>query len=144
MKNLNNTHFDKYVELFNSNGKDAAIEYITQECKTDYLAFQRIMRNKSSYVYDRSTKKYRARNNEDQFMSLEELSTTKAASTKKEITANANRDKVIFDTILIGLMKDRLTEIAKYILFEQSSKEIHIDSERLQRDGYTLTVNALD
>lgn len=77
-------------------------------------------------------------------MSLEELSTTKAASTKKEITANANRDKVIFDTILIGLMKDRLTEIAKYILFEQSSKEIHIDSERLQRDGYTLTVNALD
>ncbi|WP_040412181.1 hypothetical protein [Desulfosporosinus sp. OT] len=141
MKNLANTHFDQYVELFNSQGKVAAIEYITQECNMDYLAFQRKLRSKSNYVYDRGAKKYRVRDNEDQFMSLEELCTTKVTSTKMEIKANANRDKLIFDTIVIDLMKDRLSEIAKYIVFEQSSKEIHINSERLQRDGYTLTIN---
>jgi len=141
MKNLNNTHFDQYVELFNSQGKEAAIEYVVQECNTDYLAFQRKLRNKSNYVYDRRAKKYRVPNNEDQFMSLEELCTTTAASKKKEITTDSNRDKVLFDTIIIDLMKDRLTEIAKYIVFEQSSREIHIDSERLQQDGYTLTIN---
>lgn len=141
MKNLTNTHFDQYVELFNSQGKGAAIEYITQECNMDYLAFQRKLRNKSNYIYDRGAKKYRVRDNEDQFMSLDELCTTKVTSTKMEIKANANRDKLVFDTIVIDLMKDRLTEIAKYIIFEQSSKEIHINSERLQRDGYTLTIN---
>lgn len=105
----------------------------------DYLAFQRKLRNKSNYVYDRGAKKYRVRDNEDQFMSLEELCTTKEASTKRTITVKANPDTVLFDAIIIDLMKDRLTEIAKYIVFEQSSKEIHIDSESLQRDGYTLT-----
>lgn len=41
-------------------------------------------------------------------MSLEELCTTRVASTKREITTNSNQDKVIFDTIVIDLMKDRL------------------------------------
>jgi hypothetical protein len=141
MKNLNNTHFDQYVELFNSQGKVAAIEYITQECDMNYLAFQRKLRSKSNYVYDRRTKKYRVRGNEAQFLTLEELCTLKATPINKGNTANSNRDKVIFDTIIIDLMKDRLTEISKYIFFEQSSKEIRIDSERLQRDGYTLTMN---
>jgi hypothetical protein len=141
MKNLTNTHFDQYVELYNSQGKGAAIKYITQECNMNYLAFQRKLRNNSNYVYYRSAKKYRVQSNEDQFMSLEELCTTKVASTKKEIKANGNRDKLIFDTIVIDLMKDRLSEIGKYIIFEQSSKEIQINSERLQRDGYTLTIN---
>jgi len=59
---------------------------------------------------------------------------------QNELAVKANPDKVLFDTIVMDLMKDRLTEIAKYIVFEQSLKEIHIDSERLQRDGYTLTV----
>lgn len=141
MTNINDAQFDKYVELFNSQGKDAALEYISQECNIDHLAFKRKLRSKSNYVYDRHAKKYRVRNNEDQFMSLDELCTTKTTSMRKAITENPNRDKVIFDTLIIDLMKDRLTEISKYIVFEQSSKEIRIDSERLQRDGYTLTIN---
>ncbi|WP_088187854.1 hypothetical protein, partial [Desulfosporosinus sp. FKA] len=129
------------VELFNSQGKGVAIEYITQECNMNYLAFQRKLRNNSNYVYDRSAKKYRVQNNEDQFMSLEELCATKVTPINKKINVKSNSANLIFDTIIIDLMKDRLTEIAKYIVFEQSSKTIHIDSESLQRDGYTLTVH---
>lgn len=141
MKHLNNTHFDQYVEIFNSQGKPAAIEYITHEHNMDHLAFQRKLRIKSNYVYDRGAKKYRVRDNETPFMSLEELCSTKSTPIKKEIAISSTRDIAIFDTVVIDLMKDRLTEISKYILFEQSLKEIHIDSERLQRDGYTLTIN---
>jgi len=141
MNHLNNTHFDHYVEIFNSQGKAAAIDYITQEHNMDHLAFQRKLRLKSNYVYDRGAKKYRVRDNETPFMSLEELCTTKSTPIKKEIAISSTRNIAIFDTVVIDLMKDRLTEIAKYILFEQSLKEIHIDSERLQRDGYTLTIN---
>ena len=140
MKHLNDAHFDQYVEIFNSRGKAAAIEYITQDYNMDYQAFQRKLRLKSNYVYDRGTKKYRVRDNETPFMSLEELCATQSTPIKKEISISSTRDIAIFDTVVIELMKDRLTEIAKYILFEQSLKEIHIDSERLQRDGYTLTM----
>lgn len=141
MKLLNNAHFDQYVEIFNSQGKAAAIDYITREYKMDHSAFQRKLRIKSNYVYDRGAKKYRVRDNETPFMSLEELCANKSTPTKKEIAISSTRGIAIFDTIVIDLMKDRLTEMAKYILFEQSLKEIYIDSERLQRDGYTLTIN---
>ena len=140
MNHLNNTHFDRYVEIFNSQGKAAAIEYITQEYNLDSQAFQRKLRLKSNYVYDRQAKKYRVRDSETPFMSLEELCSTKSTPIKKEIAISSTRNIAIFETVVIDLMKDRLTEIAKYILFEQSLKEIHIDSERLQRDGYTLTM----
>jgi len=141
MKNLNNTDIDRYVEIYNSQGKDSAIEYITRECQTNYLAFQRKMRKTSNYVYDRCTKKFRVQINEDQFMSLDELCAPKNAMVTKHSTTNPKKDRAIYDEIIIDLMKDRLTEIAKYILFEQSSREIHIKTDRLKQDGYTLVMN---
>jgi len=140
MDKLNLTHFDQFVEIYNSQGKDAAIEYVAQKCNMDYVLFQRNMRKQSTYVYDRSTKKFKVQDNENQFMSLEELCNTKPVSTKKDSISNNNWGKIYFDKIVVDLMKDRLSEISKYIFFEQSSKEIQIDSKSLQRDGYTLSI----
>lgn len=85
MNHLNNVDFDHYVEIFNSRGKATASDYIAQEYNMDYQAFQRKLRIKSNYVYDRGAKKYRVRDNETPFMSLEELCSTKSTPIKKEV-----------------------------------------------------------
>ena len=143
MHKLTNTHFDRYVEIYNSQGKEAAHEYVTQECNANYFSFQRILKNKSNYVYDRSTKSYRERSSEDQFMSLEELCATNPTTSvpiQRELCTKSDHNKIIYDSIIVDLMKDRLTEIAKYMLFEQGSREVRIDSKRLKQDGYTLII----
>jgi hypothetical protein len=139
-KSLNCSNFDRYVELYNTQGRDAALSYVSEECKMDYAVFQRKMRNESQYIFNRSTRMFEEHGEETHFMSLEELCSIKTAVVQPVPTPISVAGKTSFDEIVIDLMRDRITEMSKYIKFDQSAKQVIVDVKGLKESGYRLSV----
>lgn len=138
--NLKPSDYDQYVETYNTKGREAAYAYATLDCNMDFAAFKRKMRNETKYVYIRSEKRYEKHNEESQFMSLEDLCSKKNPKVKLSTSPISVERKTSFDEIVIDLMRDRLTEISKYIKFDQSTKQCIIYSKGLNENGYELTI----
>lgn len=137
---LKHSNFDQYVEIYNTQSREAAFDYVTQDCNMDFPAFQRKMRSETQYIYNRSSKKFEERSEEAQFMSLDDLCTKKLQTVKKDPPPTEGTNKPSFDEIVIDLMRDRLTELSKYIRFDQSAKQVIVDSKGLSESGYRLSV----
>lgn len=137
---LKPSDYDQYVEIYNTKSREAAFIYATQDCNMKFPAFQRKMRNETKYVYNRSEKRFEERNEESQFMSLEDLCSKKLPTVKLDPSHIPVTSKISFDDIVIDLMRDRLTAVSKYIKFDQSAKQCIINAKGLNENGYSLTV----
>ena len=137
---LNCTNYDKYIEIYNDQGSKAAKNYVANNCGIDYAVFQRKMRNETSYVFNRSTRKFTEQSEDAQFMSLEDLCKTKNAVANTNPVSSALGNSGSFDELVIDLMRDRLTEMHRFIRFDQSSKQIVINSKMIKDSGYFLSI----
>lgn len=137
---LNRSNYDKYIEIYNQQGRVAGKNYVINECGTDYATFQRRMRKESPYTFNRSTRKFEEQGSEGQFMSLEDLCKAKnsAANEKSVPLTTVTRD--VFDELVVSLMRDRLIEMHYFIRFEQHSKQIVVNSKMIKDSGYFLTI----
>jgi hypothetical protein len=137
---LNISNFKQYAEIYNTQGREAALGYVTRNCNVGFAAFRTKMRSETRYIYNRSNKKIEERSEETQFISLDDLCTKKPTEVKQESQPAAISIKTSFDEIVIDLMRDRLTELSKYIRFDQSAKQVIVDSKGLNEGGYRLSV----
>ena len=137
---LNCTNYDKYIEIYNDQGCQAAKNYVANDCGMNYAVFQRKMRNETSYVFNRSTRKFTEQSEDAQFMSLEDLCKTKNAVANMEPISSPPDNSGGFDELVIDLMRDRLTEVHRFIRFNQSSRQIIINSKLIKDSGYFLSI----
>lgn len=136
---VDKVHYDKYVEIYNDQGTQAAKEYVTMLCNMDINQFQRKMRRETDYIFNKSIKRYdKGAVQAEPFMSLEELcSNTRALSTTKEIPHNGHA----FDDLVFELMRDRLIELQKFIRIDQGAKQVVVDKRLAKDQGYMLTIS---
>lgn len=131
-------NYDNYVEIYNKQGRQAAQEYVINECSLDYAAFQRKMRSETAYTFNRSTKKFEIKSDESHFMSLDELCGTKSSNSNTENQALSRNTEV--DDLIIELIRDRITELHRFIRLDKSSNQIFIYSKAIKDNGYSLSV----
>ena len=136
---INSDFYDKYVEIYNDQGTSAAHDYVVNDCRVKYDLFQRKMRRDTDYVFNKSIKKYEKSTTNEQFMSLEDLCSTKKPESKSHTITDTGDHN--FDHLIIELMRDRLIELQKFIRFEQSSKQIFVNSKIIKECGYVLKVS---
>lgn len=137
---LNYTNYDMYVEIYNNQGREAAKDYVTNKCKMDLAVFQRKMRNETSYVFNRSTKKFEEQSADAQFMSLEDLCKTKSVPVNVKPVSSPIPSSGGFDELVVDLMRDKLIELHRFIRLDQYSKQLVVNSKLIKDCGYFLTI----
>lgn len=139
--------FDKIVEIFNNEGKEAAKEYVKNTYNCSYPNVQRRIKEEGNYRFNRQKRKYEPIDESVvEFMTLEELY-------KEEIETIeiSNEDSPsfgltphlddMFKDIVSNLMKDKIQEISKYIRLEQSTKLVLISLKKLEQNGYKIILD---
>lgn len=141
--------FRAFVEVFNSQGKARAQEYVQEKYQISYPSFVKHLRNGSDYHYSFSTKKYELKQEEtnEPFLSMEELENKKIDHVKEPEKGFPSRhigSEAPFShndqSMLLHLLKDNMQEINKYICLEQSSKKIIIDLKKVEYAGYQIII----
>ncbi|GAA0761850.1 hypothetical protein [Clostridium sartagoforme] len=135
--------YEKFIHIFNNEGKKAAKEFVANTTSINYDYFVRLLKKYTNYVYNRTFKRYELSADESStFMSMDDLiNKGKDDATK---VAESFPEKVYYkDPIAelnIDILQDRLIEISKYIKISQSTKSIEINMGRLRESGYDLSV----
>lgn len=137
---LSRANYDRYVELYNQSGREAAKDYVVNECQVDYAIFQRKMRSETSYVFSRSTRRFEEQSADCQFMSLDDLCKTRSATVNAKSSPLATINSGTFDELVVDLMRDRLVEMHRFIRLDQGSKQIVVHSKLIKESGYFLTI----
>lgn len=142
-----NIDFERIVDLFNTNGKKAAMEFTQSEYNIPYAYLQRKIKEETNYFFNRRSRKYEFKTDNSPFMSLDELYQDKAktSSISKEdrslVDLDPHLENNIFKDIVVGLMKDKIQEINKYVHIEQSTKLAFINLKKLEENGYKVIVD---
>jgi|GEM_PF-758695 len=140
--------FSAFVQVFNTQGKTRAQEYVQEKYQISYPSFVKHLRNGSDYYYSFSTKKYELRElKNDPFLSMEELENKKIDHVKEQeegFPSHHTGSEASFPQndhgMLLHLLKDNMQEINKYICLEQSSKKIIIDLKKVEYEGYRIII----
>ncbi len=134
----------KIVNIFNTEGKKAAVEFSEKEYGRKYSAILRKIRIGNDYFYNRNTRKYEIKEEQiAEFMTLEELcqekpeGANKASEDMPDFDLNSTENSV-FKDIIVNLMKDKMQEMSKYIHLEQSTKLVLISMKKLEVNGYKV------
>lgn len=131
--------FDKVVSIANTEGWQAASEFVAKEYGLGYQNFKRLLRLKGTYTYNKKIKKYEVvTTKKDPFMSIEEMSQTKSVPHAGTQVGKVKLVPQSFDDLMSKLIKDRLLEISKFLELEQSTKRLKINMSYLKKDGYTV------
>ena len=140
--------FEKIIQIFNNEGKEAAKEHVETTYNTSYPNIQRRFKEETNYYYNRNTKKYEPlEESEKQFMTLKELYTQKIETSiktredKPNLGLHSPLDEDIFKNVVVNLMKDKIQEISKYIHLEQSTKLAVISLKKLEQNGYKVILD---
>lgn len=136
-----NLEFDKFVQVFNIEGKIAAREFVTNNTNIKYNYFVKLLRKHTKYIYNRILKKYEISNDDlDTFLSMDDLinKSTEDATTHVASVPEKIYYKDPIDVLHMDMFQDRLTELSKYITINQSAKSIKIDLQCLR--GYKIEV----
>ncbi len=139
--------FDQLVKIFNENGKEAAEEFVATEYNSSYPFIQRKLRKESNYFFNKRTRKYEIKTNDQaHFMTIEELCQEKAKAndyvekqSPQMDSANLANDN--FKSLMLYLMKDKMQELNKYIYLEQSTNQVIINLKKLKANGYNVVIN---
>lgn len=141
MKNdLNNTNFNKFIDIYNKQGRRAAQSYVADECNINYGTFLGKLRSGTSYIFNRGKKRYEEKGADSQFMSLEDLCSKKSAIDNVRPASTISVNSGGFDELIADLMRDRLTEMHRFIRIDQCSKQIVVNSKLIKDSGYILSV----
>ena len=140
--------FEKIIQMFNKEGKEATKEYVETTYNTSYPNVQRRFREETNCYYNRNTKKYEPiEESETQFMTLEELYIEKPKAPKRtsedrpDLGLNSPLGEELFKDVVVNLMKDKMQEISKYIQLEQSTKRAVISLKKLEQNGYKVILD---
>lgn len=142
-QNHKDLDFEKFIHIFNTEGKKAAKEFVSLNTSINYDYFVRLLKKYTGYVYNRTFKRYELPTTiETPFISIEDLfnkdnddATKIVASIPKKI-----HYKDPIDALNIDILQDRLIELSKYITISQSSKTIEINLVRLRENSYDIDV----
>ncbi|SHI73088.1 hypothetical protein SAMN05444401_1487 [Clostridium amylolyticum] len=137
--------FPEFVNIFNTQGKDAARLLAREKYNRSFEYIQRKVRYESDYYFDRTLRKYKNKDKniiEADFMSLDELDNygTQAAVTKsKEPLPGLSKDES-FDQLINELIKDRMLELSKYISISHETRQLTVKSKTIKNDGLSLII----
>ena len=139
---IENTFYDKFVQIHNTEGKESATKFLENQYNIQLPTFLKRLKNESTYTYNRKLKKFEKKSLDAGFISLDDLCDTKGKSSVDTTQNNVElaSNIVDFNNIIVDLMRDRLTEIYKYIKIDPSSKTIIINTKALKENDYLLTV----
>ena len=138
--------FDKIVEVFNNEGKEATKRYVESTYNCSYAHVQRRIKEEGNYIFSRHTRKYEPIDySAVEFMTLEELymeeKIIKISDEDSPAFGFNPQSDDIFKDIVVNLMKDKIQEISKYIHLEQSTKLVLISLKSLEHNGYKVILD---
>lgn len=144
MTNIN-VDFSEFVNLFNTQGKEAARLFAREKYNRSFEYVQRRLHHESEFYFDRVTKKYKNKDKniiDVEFLSLDELDNyaTQVAVTKKAEPLPGLCENQSFEQLINDLIKDRMIELCKYITIDHGTRQITIKSKSIKSDGFTLIV----
>lgn len=137
--------FPEFVNIFNTQGKDAARLLAREKYNRSFEYIQRKVRYESDYYFDRTLKKYKNKDKniiEADFMSLDELDnygTQVAVSKNSEPLPGLSKDES-FDQLINELIKDRMLELSKYISISHETRQLTVKSKTIKNDGLSLII----
>lgn len=135
--------FEKFVHIFNTEGKSAAKQFVSSISNINYDYFVKLLKQYKGYIYNRNLKRYELpSNDESPFISIDDLFNKEKDDATKLVASIP--EKIYYkdpsDSLTIDILQDRLMELSKYIKINQSSKTIEINLERLRESGYDVNV----
>jgi len=137
--------FSEFVNIFNTQGKDAARLLAREKYNRSFEYIQRKVRYESDYYFDRTLRKYKNKDKniiEADFMSLDELDnygTQVAVSKNSEPLPGLSKDES-FDQLINELIKDRMLELSKYISISHETRQLTVKSKTIKNDGLSLII----
>lgn len=138
-----NLDFEKFINIFNSQGKKAAKEFVLNVTTFNYDYYVKLLKKYTGYIYNRPLKKYeKIIDDSNTFMSMDDL-LGKGNSDATEVVASIPQKVYINDpanSLIIDLYQDRLMELSKYIKITTSTKTIEINTTRLRDSGYDINI----
>lgn len=136
--------YGKIVEIYNTNGKQKADEYIQETYKltVDYV-YQRLV--KAGYTYNRTHKKYvlssgQSSDGTPNFLSLEALLEPMPqphSVNEKSFWEQPNYSNEI-DTLVMELIKDKLLQLNHFMKINHHSKTVLLHRTALLKEGYKI------
>ncbi|SHJ88750.1 hypothetical protein SAMN05444401_0003 [Clostridium amylolyticum] len=137
--------FPEFVNIFNTQGKDAARLLAREKYNRSFEYIQRKVRYESDYYFDRTLRKYKNKDKniiEADFMSLDELDNygNQAAVTKNTEPLPGLWKDQSFEQIINDLIKDRILELSKYISINHETKQLTVKSKTIKNDGLSLII----
>ncbi|SHJ86158.1 hypothetical protein SAMN02745163_02739 [Clostridium cavendishii DSM 21758] len=135
--------FEKFVHIFNTEGKRAAKQFVSSMSNINYDYFVKLLKQYKGYVYNRNFKRYELPSNaESPFIGIDDLFNKEKDDATKLVASIP--EKIYYkdpaDSLTIDILQDRLMELSKYIKISQSSKTIEINLGRLRESGYDVNV----
>ncbi|WP_313563719.1 hypothetical protein [Ruminiclostridium cellobioparum] len=133
-KALGKIDFKAFVDVFNTQGKTAAVKHVTDTYGVRYDTIVKRLRQDSEYIFDQSRDRYvlkMGNNLESPFLTVEELCNNEKP--KIQYTNTINSTEIIFN-----LIKDKFFEVSKYVTLENSSRKITLKLDAARNAGYDI------
>ena len=134
IKKLENIDFKSFVDIFNAQGKQAAVRHVKENYGVRYDTIVKRLRRDSEYIFDQRRDRYvlkSADTTESTFLTVEELCSHKRPKKRQENAVDATE-------IISNLIKDKFFEISKYVILENSCKKISLKLDVAKNDGYEI------
>jgi len=137
---IKSNDFPEIVQVYNNEGRKAAYRFIrdTYGVKNGCSVIHRIQAH-SDYIYDEGQDKFVDRRDsagDGAFLSLDEL--CRKPDGHQAIVRNSESRQHMIERLIHELMSDRLLELGKYIIIDQTERTVVIDRSSLIASGYTI------
>lgn len=133
-KTLGKIDFEAFVDIFNTQGKKAAVKHVSDTYAVRYDTIVKRVRRDSEYIFDQSRDRYVLKSEngkESPFLTVKELCNNE----KPKIQQNSNIDSA---EIIFNLIKDKFFEVSKYVTLENSNKKITLKLDAARNAGYDI------
>jgi len=125
--------FKTFVEVFNAQGKAAALKHVSECYSVQYSTVVKRLREETEYRFDQSRDRYYlngVENDADNFLTIEELSYPERQEEKFSFD--------IHNDIVLNLIVDRFFELNKFISFLNRERKIIINLTSAKTEGYKI------
>jgi len=126
--------FKAFVDIFNIQGKKAAVKHVSDTYAVRYDTIVKRLRRDSEYIFDQSRDRYILKSDngsESPFLTVEELC-------HNEIPKIQQLNAIDSAEIISDLIKDKFFEVSKYVTLENSSKKITLKLDAARNAGYDI------
>lgn len=143
MSKVSDKDLVKVIEIYNSNGKEAAYKYLTEQhgIKYPYNVIKRLQTNEKNN-YDKGTDSFRLQDESLQdsiFMSMEQLCSPMVMQHEQPLKQQfIDNRPVAMEKLIHELVGDRLLELSKYIRLDSTTRTMIVDQTSLKNAGYRL------